>query len=366
MSERLRCARLPGWSRAVAAVVAVVVVFAYPSFAANNYQLTVGSDVMLAVTLAVSFWPLLVAGQLNMAHVALMAIAAYVTGALAVELDYSWWAAVPAAVLAAVAVSFVLGVVTLRLKGAYFFLVTFAFLVAVQLFFAGYLVGVFGGPSGLVGVPRLPDVSLAGVTLELGGLRGTYYVGAALAVVSVALVRRLMVSNTGTLLRAVGETDSLAESVGVDAFRLRLMTLVLSGAIAGLAGSYFAYRTGVVHGGDFGLGRAVLVVVYVVVGGVSSIWGPIIGAVLITVLGEWLRELETLRQLGYGLLLVVTMMFLPNGITSLAARARAVARRACGRPAEARSPAHDEAAATATAVRDASAVPGRDPTRGVR
>lgn len=302
----------------VVAAVGLVAVVSFPSVAANAYQVTVGAELFMNVSLALSLWLLLVTGSLNMGQVAVMAIGAYTTAALSVSLSWPWWLSTLIAVLVAVVAGLILGLITLRLKGVYFFLVTFAFLEATGLFFSNYFTGVFGGQSGLVLTERLPDLTVGPLELDLNSPEGEYLVAAAIAALACYVASRLWRSSAGLVLRALGGSDSLAESVGVSTFRHRLFALAAGSAITGLVGSYYAYRTRIVDSNDFDLSLAVLIVAFVVIGGSSHPIGPILGAVLVTLLNEWLRDLGSLRQLGYGAALVLFMLFVPNGLVGLA------------------------------------------------
>ncbi len=303
----------------VAAVICVALL-SFPSLGGNNYQLRVASTLFFNVALAVGFWAVYLTGLLNMTQIAFVGIGAYTTAALAIHGHWSMWAAVPASVVAALVVGVVIGYATLRLRGSYFFLVSFAFLEVTRLFFTSFFKDQFGGTNGLTGVPRPPVLPVLGASVNLASPSGYYYLTLGLMLLTVTLIWRIVSSRNGLVLRALSQSDSLAESVGISSFRYRMLIFLTSTGLAGLAGSIYAYMNLVVFPTDFGLTRAVLVVVYTVVGGVGHILGPMLGASVITVLGEWLRRFGTLEQLAYGLVLVVVMLFVQGGLVSVPGR----------------------------------------------
>jgi branched-chain amino acid transport system permease protein len=189
-------------------------------------------------------------------------------------------------------------------------------------------VDLFGGPSGIVEIP--PPGSLLGISftgkLELYLLMLGLFLGGA------ALLVRLEYSRFGLLASAIRQGELLSATLGVDVLRYKLTAFVLGSGLAGVAGAFFAHSHRVLHSSDFGLEPMVLLVIFTVIGGVGSVWGPVVGTVLLTVASELMRELHYYETLVFGLVLILTMLFVPEGLVSIPGRLRrARARRSAAR-----------------------------------
>jgi branched-chain amino acid transport system permease protein len=302
---------------------------ALPLVTRDSYYLDVATTILMNLTLTMSFRLQVSTGQINMAHISFMAIGAYASALLVTRVGLSFWATLWIGPLVAAALAVPIGSVALRVSGPYYFLITFAFSEVVRLFFNNFFEGLFGGPSGLVGIPK-PD-RLLGLAfdgkLALYGLMAVLCVGVVLALV------RLDHSRFGLTAGAIRQADLLAETLGVNVFRCKLTTFVLGSFIAGLAGVFFAHFRRVLHSSDFGLEPMVLLVVFTVIGGTGSVWGPVIGTILMTIASELLRELHHYEILVFGAVLILTMLFAPEGLVALPAAARRLLRRLRGRAA---------------------------------
>ena len=300
---------------------------ALPLVTRDSYYLDVATTILMNLTLTMSFRLQVSTGQINMAHISFMGIGAYASALLVTRVGLSFWATLWIGPLVAAALAMPIGSVALRVSGPYYFLITFAFSEVVRLVFNNFLEGWFGGPSGLVGIPK-PD-RLLGLAfdgkLELYGLMAVLCVGVVLALV------RLDHSRFGLTAGAIRQADLLAETLGVNVFRCKLTTFVLGSFIAGLAGVFFAHFRRVLHSSDFGLEPMVLLVVFTVIGGTGSVWGPVVGTILMTIASELLRELHHYEILVFGAVLILTMLFAPEGLVALPGTARRLLRRLRGR-----------------------------------
>jgi branched-chain amino acid transport system permease protein len=291
---------------------------ALPVVTRDSYYLDVATTILMNLTLTMSFRLQISTGQINMAHISFMGIGAYASALLVTRLGLSFWATLWIAAVVAAALAVPIGAVALRVSGPYYFLITFAFSEVVRLFFNNFFEGLFGGPSGLVGIPK-PD-PLFGLRFE--GKLELYALMAVLALGVAVVLVRLDYSRFGLTASAIRQADLLAETLGVDVFRVKLVTFVLGSFVAGLAGAFFAHFRQVLHSSDFGLDPMVLLVVFTVIGGTGSVWGPVVGTVLMTIAAELLRELHHYEVLVFGAVLILTMLFAPDGLVALAGRVR--------------------------------------------
>jgi branched-chain amino acid transport system permease protein len=290
------------------------------------YKVDVATTILQDLILAMSLRVVMNLGLLNLAHTSLMGIGAYVSAALAMRLGVSFWLALPIAAGAAALMALALGMLTLRLHGPYFFLLTFAVMSMIQLFFHSYLEEVFGGPTGLIGVPRPNPLGFGSFTLPLVSKVSLYYLILAFWIATGAVLIRLEYSRLGLQCAAVKQSEALARSVGIHTIRCKLLVLSLSGFLAGVAGVFFAHSRGVINSSDFGIDPMLKLLVYVVVGGVSNFWGPVVGTIGFSILSEYLRSFHFLETLMYGAVLIAVMRLFPEGITGACERIFAAAR----------------------------------------
>ena len=254
-------------------------------------------------------------GQINLGQIAFVAVAAYTSSLLRLKLDWSFWIAAPVALLAVVALAAAIGYVTLRLRGPYFILVMLAFAEIVRLILANWH-EMTNGPLGLRGI-EAPEPIL-GLSFESN--LGFYYLSlSAFALCLVALVR-LVKSKTGRMLVAVREDEVLAEFVGVALLRQKVIGLCISALIAGLGGVLLGPFLSILAPSQFTLFASVDMIVMVVVGGVGTLVGPIIGAIFLTYIPEVLAFAHHFRPILMGVVLILVTLFAPQGVVGIARR----------------------------------------------
>ncbi|HVQ76401.1 MAG TPA: branched-chain amino acid ABC transporter permease [Candidatus Binatia bacterium] len=308
---------------------------AVPLITRDSYHLDVATATLRNLLLTMSLRHVMSTGQLNMALVSFMGVGAYASALLVTRAGWSFWAALPVAPLLAALAAVPVGRVALRVSGPYYFLITFAFLEVLRLVFNNLFVSYLGGPSGLVEIPQPHSLPLTAGAVAFTTKLAQYWLMLVLFLGSAAVLIRLEFSRLGLVNSAIRQGELLAETLGVDVTRYKLGAFVLSAFFAGIAGVFFAHSQQVLHSSDFGLEPMVLLVVFTVIGGAGSVWGPVVGTVVLAVASELLRELHHYEILVYGLVLMVVMLFFPEGIVALPGRlARWLARRrARGTPA---------------------------------
>ena len=254
-------------------------------------------------------------GQLSLGHAAFFGIGAYTSALLALRLDWPAWAGFGAAVVLAGLAGYGIGKVSLKLRGAYFVLVTISFAGFIYLVSVNWM-ELTNGPLGLPGVPPF-EVAIAGLfELSFRSKPAFYYLVLAVAAAAYLLCHRLVRSRIGRAFIALRENEALAESVGINGTRYLVLAAVVSAAMAGAAGSLYAHYTRFVSPEVFLFTYTVTMVIMVVAGGKGTLAGPVVGAVLFTALPEALREVTSWQwqMLLYGVLLILTVFFLPKGV----------------------------------------------------
>jgi branched-chain amino acid transport system permease protein len=293
---------------------------AVPLVTRDPYHLDVATTALMNLLLTLSLRCVMSTGQLNMAHVSFMGVGAYASALLVTRAGWSFWAALPVAPLLAALAAAPVGRIALRVSGPYYFLITFAFLEVLRLVFNNFFVDYLGGPSGLVEIPRPGPLPFTGGAIAFTGKLEQYWLMLALFLMAAAVLVRLEFSRFGLVAGAIRQSELLAETLGVGVTRYKLGAFVLGGFFAGLAGVFFAHSHQVLHSSDFGLEPMVLLVVFTVIGGAHSVWGPVVGTLVLAVASEFLRELHHYELLVYGLVLMVVMLFLPDGLVSIPGR----------------------------------------------
>ena len=299
-----------------------------PVITRDSYHLDVATTILMNLVLTLSLRFEMSTGQLNMAHVSFMGIGAYASALLVMRAGWPFWAALGVAPLLAALVALPVGRLALRVSGPYYFLITFAFLEVMRLVFNNFFPDDLGGPSGLVEIPPPSPLPFTGGAVTFTGKLPQYLLMYVLFVLTAAVLIRLDYSRVGLVAGAIRQGDLLAETLGVHVLRYQLGAFMLGSFLAGLAGVFFAHSHQVLHSSDFGLEPMMLLVVFTVIGGTQTAWGPVLGTVALSIASEFLRELHHYEVLVYGLVLMVVMLAVPEGLVSLPGRlSEAVARR---------------------------------------
>jgi branched-chain amino acid transport system permease protein len=255
--------------------------------------------VVLAVSLDVLYG---YTGQASLAHAAFYGTGAYLSALLVTNYQVPVVAGIVAATLLVALVSLLVGWPVLRASGLYFSIITLAFSVVVFQVLNSWT-EVTGGPIGYRDIPTLLPTD------------GQMFLAVYLLLLCVLLFKRALVrSYVGKAFLAIREDEELAAELGVRTHRYKTLSFVISSTIAGLTGALFAHYSGFLAPSMFTTFRSFELFVVVTVGGAGTFVGPLVGGVLLTLLPELLREVQEFRQLVYGLLLIVIIMFFPDGI----------------------------------------------------
>lgn len=275
----------------------------------NNYSLDIltlaGIYIVLALGLNIVVG---MAGLLDLGYVSFYAVGAYLYALLSTHFGVSFWVALPLGGLAAAAFGVVLGLITLRLRGDYLAIVTLGFIQIVHLVLNNWD-SVTRGPNGILGIGR-PAIGSFVFSQPIH----FYYLILAIVLVTIFAVRRLGRSRIGRAWVAIREDETAAETMGVDTMRLKILAFSLGATWAGIAGVFFAGKFAFVSPESFTFFESVIVLSMVVLGGLGSIPGVILGALMIVILPELLRGFQDYRMLFFGAAMVGMMIFRPQGL----------------------------------------------------
>lgn len=254
-------------------------------------------------------------GLLSIAHAAFFGLGAYTSALLAVHLGAPFPLSILVGVGVAVLVSFIVSLPSLRLHDDYFVIATFGFQMILFSVFNNWI-DLTGGPLGIRDIPK-PSIFGWTIRSQLGFLALALILG----LFAYALVGLLTSSPFGRVLRAIREDEVLAKSLGKNTLRYKVTAFAVSAAMAGCAGSLYAHYMNYIDPTSFTVVESILVISMVIIGGAGSRWGPLVGAVVLVSLPEALRfvglpnsSAANLRQIIYGTLLLMMMMFRPRGI----------------------------------------------------
>jgi len=287
-------------------LIAVLVIIPY--LIQDPYWLHVYIITCLNICLAVSLRVVWNVGLLSCGHAAFMGLGAYTSALLSLKAGISPWLGMPLGAFLSAVFALGLGYPALRLTGIYFVILSFAFN---EIFFliTTRLRGFAGGPSGLVSIPR-PE------GLPPGKLAYAYFVSIVFLITVIVLLR-FERSRVGLIWLAIRDTELRARCVGLQTTHYKLFAFGVSCFFAGLVGAVYAHYINFISPSDFTIWQSVYIQLYMIVGGVGSFLGPILGSSVLTVLAEFIRAAGPLQSVVYGTMLAAVMLFFPGGLVAL-------------------------------------------------
>jgi branched-chain amino acid transport system permease protein len=290
-------------------VVFAAFVLLVPIFMSGSYLMNVLVFVGIHTLLAIALNLLLgYAGQISLGHAAFFGLGAYASGILTATYEWNPWLAMVVTALAVGGIGFVIGFPILKLKGHYLAMATLGMGIIVYIVFNEW-VDVTGGPSGFSGISNL----------ELGPIIfdtdfKNYYLVWTFVLGCVLLSVNLANSRIGRAFRAIHDAEVAARVVGVNARLLKVQVFALSAMICAIAGSLYAHVMTFIAPPSFGFNVSVELLTMVVIGGLGSIYGSFLGALLLTLLPEFLRFMNDYDIVFYGGLLMLMTIFMPGGL----------------------------------------------------
>jgi branched-chain amino acid transport system permease protein len=289
--------------------VAAVLVIGALALLARGYASSLVTWIAIAAVLAASLRFVLLIGELNFAVAAFFGLGAYAAGAATTLWNWPFAAALAAGGIVAFAASALFGFVTLRVKGPYFLLIGFAFTEVMRIVYtrSEWL----GGNSGMVGIfpPRWLESHFTAFVVTTAGL----------LILALALIER---SQAGRIFTAVRDNDGVVRSVGIRVHLVKVACFSIASFATGLAGALQAFSNNVISPPDFGFLLSAFALAYVKVGGEDHPAGPVLGAVLLVLLAAWAQSLGGGEHVFYGAAIVISVIFMPGGLTGLVQRWR--------------------------------------------
>ncbi|MDO5483284.1 MAG: high-affinity branched-chain amino acid ABC transporter permease LivM [Desulfovibrionaceae bacterium] len=280
------------------------------SFYQTNIMISALLYVMLALGLNIVVG---LAGQLVLGYVAFYAVGAYTYGLLYQFFGWGFWLCLPIGGVLAVLFGLALGFPVLRLRGDYLAIVTLGFGEIVRLGLQNWA-SLTGGPRGISDIPR---PGLFGLEMDISASTiYIYYLVLTAVVLTIIVISRLKNSRVGLALQALREDEIACEAMGIDITRVKLSAFALGSCWAGFAGVIFAAKTTYINPSSFTFMESAMILSMVVLGGMGSIVGVVIAAMILILAPEYLRAFSEYRMLIFGAIMVVMMIFRPQGLVS--------------------------------------------------
>ncbi len=294
----------------IAFLVLIALIILTPVLSGSSYALTVGIFSGINALVAIGLCILMgYAGQVSLGQAGFYGIGAYASSVLSQHFGLPILASTACSMVIAAAAAVILAVPALRLKGHYLAVATLGF---------GEIIYVIlnewgpGGPSGFGDIPRF---SLFGYTIA--STTSYFYLTWGFVVIVMLFSINIIHSRIGRALRAMHGSELACEAMGLNVASLKIKVFVLSAVYASLAGSLYAHYMTFVSPSSFSLFYSILVLMMVILGGVTNLWGGVLGAVVITILPELLRKFEEFDVLVYGLILTLSLMFFRKGLVPI-------------------------------------------------
>ena len=295
----------------LAALAAVMIIMPMvSSFYQTNIMISALLYVMLALGLNIVVG---LAGQLVLGYVAFYAVGAYAYGLLHQFFGFGFWMCLPIGGFVAVIFGLALGFPVLRLRGDYLAIVTLGFGEIVRLALQNWT-SLTGGPRGVSDIPR---PGLFGMQMDINtSTTYVYYLVLVAVAITIVVISRLKNSRVGLALQALREDEIACEAMGIDIMRVKLSAFALGSCWAGFAGVIFAAKTTYINPSSFTFMESAMILSMVVLGGMGSITGVAIAAFILILAPEYLRAFSEYRMLIFGAIMVIMMIFRPQGLIS--------------------------------------------------
>jgi branched-chain amino acid transport system permease protein len=298
-------------------VILLILAVAMPAILNSDFLLSVLIESGAMVLVALGFAAVFRSGQLSLGQAAFAAVGGYAGGILAAKFGFPFWAALLAGGVAAAVVAFLLGVVVLRLGGLYFTIATLA-LGEIAVIIASNWSQVTEGNIG-IGVP-MPVIQIGSMVIDFGADKSAFYYAALLLIaVSALILWRIDNSRLGRIMKSVAVNPTLSEHSGMYLMKYRVIVFTIASFITGVGGAFYVHYFAWVGPSMFSSILSNGALMMCVIGGLwSLVWGPIIGAVIYTYLGTIMQlNLEGLRPMVFGAVVVLILIVMPNGLVDL-------------------------------------------------
>jgi branched-chain amino acid transport system permease protein len=259
------------------------------------------------------------AGQISLGHASFFGVGAYISGVITTRYGLNPWLCLLIGMGASALVALIIGAPSLRLRGHYLAMATLAFCIIITIIFNENITFT-GGPDGLA---FIPGISIMGYPID--SVAKYYFLVWGVVLLALLLSLNIIGSRVGRALRSIHGSELAAGAMGVNVFKYKIYVFVLSAVLASVAGSLYSHYLNFINPASFDLFVSIKLLIMIILGGMHSLWGAIVGATLITFLSyEWLHYFEDAEVMIYGIIVLVIIIFLPGGLVSVPAKVRSI------------------------------------------
>ena len=304
-------------------ILCAVVLLALPMLLNNNpFYLHHITIIFLYSVVVLGYWLIHRTGQVSFAQGGFMMIGAYTTAALMKHLDFNFWLALPLGGVVPAVIAVVIGIPTLKLRGAYFFLVTFAFGEIIRHFFLNVPEPIFGGIEGIKKIPgpgtiEIPYLFTLVFDQSAEGNASYYYLVLVFFVVTMLIMRQIDRTRVGKTIVGVRDAEDLSEAIGVPTINYRVFAFSFAAFFTGVAGGiYAAYHT-YIDPVTFMIVHSIEFLSFLIVGGPTSVWGPLVGTGVVRLIAELARGFGLGDFVISGFLMMLVVLFFPAGVVGI-------------------------------------------------
>jgi len=288
---------------------------AFPAFAKSSYQVHIVNNIgiwlllSLGLNIAMGY-----GGQFNLALGALWGVGAYTAALLQTRLGVPFWINLPLGIIAAATMAALVGLPSFKVRSHYLAIVTIGLGEVINLF----LVNQDELTGGALGINRIKPPSLFGFPIDTN--ERFYYLILIMVILGYLIGRQIVGHRIGRAFRALRDDFQAARAMGVNTGFYQILAFAISGAYAGAAGVLFAHWNSYISPDIFEFKSALIVLTMIMIGGMGSLPGSVVGTVLLLMLNEYLRVFERWQLVGYGVAIIVVVLFLPGGVVELVRR----------------------------------------------
>ena len=295
---------------------AVVILFLFwvPVLIKDVYVLHVLIMAGISIILASSLRSIASTGQFSLAHAGFMAVGAYTSALLTMKLNVSFWVALPLGGVTAGVLALVVGYPFVRVKRVYFAMLTLFLGQIIRVILTEWR-GLTGGNAGLLNIPRPDSIHVFDLlTIGFESKISYYYLMLVLMLICLLTMYRIDASRAGRTMLTIQQADFIAESIGINVSRYKVISWTIGCFFAGIAGGFYAHYLRVLNPDSFGVLQGIYVVVYMIVGGRRRFYGAILGAFLLTIIPEVFRPLKEYQPFVFVGILFLIIFLLPGGL----------------------------------------------------
>lgn len=307
---------------AVALVVPFLVNF-------DLYLIHVGIIITFNVSLAASLWLIWTLGVISFAHAGFMGIGAYASALVLTKLGLPMWYGLWIGAAISGAIALLISIPLMRTRAVYFFMASWAVGEVIKRNFA-YFKDFFGGWDGVFNI-KPPVLDLGLLQIDFANRVAYYYLALFAVTVTVWIIHRINSSRTGMIYWAIHENELLASHTGINVFRHKVICFTIACTLVGITGALYAHYQTYISPKSFDIWKSEFALVHLIVGGLTTVGGPVAGAISLTVVDELLRATGYFRTIFFGVVLIASVLLLPGGLETVPGRLRRLFQRSSGR-----------------------------------